>query len=185
VRPFYTRWFFIQAIIIIIQGCEIMEVASIILPQKLGVKLREKAEETGYLPEEFGVELIRRSLNEELDPEDLVEHYQSLSEKYLREAKELLKEEDLAQASEKFWGASALVVKAIAAKRGLTLEKHGSLWDFVSKLSKERGDEDIDIYFSVANSLHRNFYEAQTNKEVIEILARRIEVLIDKLREIS
>ena len=70
-----------------------MEVASIILPQKLGVKLREKAEEAGYLPEEFGVELIRRSLNEEL-----VEHYQSLSEKYLREARKLLKEGDLVQA---------------------------------------------------------------------------------------
>jgi len=39
-----------------------MAVASISLPQKLGVKLREKAEEAGYLPEEF------------------VEHYQSLSE---------------------------------------------------------------------------------------------------------
>ena len=34
-----------------------MAVASISLPQKLGVKLREKAEEAGYLPEEFGVEL--------------------------------------------------------------------------------------------------------------------------------
>jgi len=44
-----------------------MAVASISLPQKLGVKLREKAEEAGYLPEEFGVELIRKSLDEELD----------------------------------------------------------------------------------------------------------------------
>lgn len=162
-----------------------MGAVSISLPQKLGDKLRDKAEEMGYLPEELGVELISESLNEELDPEELVEHYQALSEKYLTEAKELLKEGDLAQASEKFWGASALVVKAIAAKRGLKLEKHGSLWDFVSKLSKERGDEDIDIYFSVANSLHRNFYEAQMNKEVIEILARRIEQFIDKLRGIS
>lgn len=32
-----------------------MGVASIILPQKLGEKLREKAEERGYLPEELGV----------------------------------------------------------------------------------------------------------------------------------
>jgi hypothetical protein len=63
------------------------------LPQKLGVKLREKAEESGYLPEEFGVELIRRGLNEELDPEELLEHYWVLSEKYLAEARELLKED--------------------------------------------------------------------------------------------
>ena len=69
-------------------------------------------------------------------------------------------------------------MKAIAATRGLKLEQHGSLWNFVCKLSKEKGDEDIDIYFSVANSLHRNFYEDQMNKEVIEILARHIEEFI-------
>jgi hypothetical protein len=109
-----------------------------------------------------------------------VEHYQSLSEKYLTEAREPLKAGDLVQTSEKFWGASALAVKAIAAKRGLKLEQHGSLWNFVSKLSEQKGDEDIDIYFSVANSLHRNFYEDQMNKEVIEILAQRIEEFIEK-----
>jgi uncharacterized protein (UPF0332 family) len=114
-----------------------------------------------------------------------VEHYQSLSEKYLTEARELLKAGDLVQTSEKFWGASALAVKAIAAKRGLKLEQHGSLWNFVSKLSEQKGDEDIDIYFSVANSLHRNFYEDQMNKEVIEILAQRIELFIEKLNEIT
>jgi len=158
-----------------------MDAASIILPQRLGVKLREKAEESGYLPEEFGVELIRRSLNEELDPEELVEHYRMLSEKYLVEAKELHKKGDLVQASEKFWGASALAVKSVAAKRGLKLEKHGSLWDFVSILAEQSGDDDIDVYFSVANSLHQNFYEDQMNKEVIEILAGKIETLIEKL----
>ena len=47
----------------------------------------------------------------------------------------MLKAGDLVQASEKFWGASALAVKAIAAKRGLKLEQHGSLWNFVSKLN--------------------------------------------------
>jgi uncharacterized protein (UPF0332 family) len=118
-------------------------------------------------------------------PQKLVEHYQSLSENYLTEARELLKAGDLVQASEKFWGASALAVKAIAAKRGLKLEQHGSLWNVVSKLSKQKGDEDIDIYFSVANSLHRNFYEDQMNKEVIEILAQRIEEFIEKLNEIT
>jgi predicted HTH domain antitoxin len=59
-----------------------------------------------------------------------VEHYQSLSEKYLTEAGELLKVGDLVQASEKFWSAYALAGKAIAAKRGLKREQHGSLWNF-------------------------------------------------------
>lgn len=163
----------------------VASISSLSLPQKLGLKLREKAEEAGYLPEEFGVELIRKSLNEELDPEDLVEHYRALSEKYLAEAKELLKEGDLVQASEKFWGASALAVKRIGAKRGLKLEQHGSLWSFISRLSREKGDKEIVRLFTVANGLHRNFYEAQMNKEAVEIVAGDIEKLIAKLKRIS
>jgi len=158
---------------------------SISLPQKLGVKLREKAEEAGYLPEEFGVELIRKSLDEELDPEDLVEHYQSLSEKYLREARKLLKEGDLIQASEKFWGAAALTIKRVAAKRGLTLEEHGSLWNFINTLAKVSGDKDIVTFFGVANALHRNFYENEMKRETVEIAAENIEKLIEKLSRIS
>ena len=163
-----------------------MASTSITLPRKLGDKLREKAAETGYLPDELGVELMRKGLNEELDPEDLVEHYQTLSDKYLNEAKELLKEGALAQASEKLWGASALAVKRIAAKRGgLKLEQHGDLWVFVNMLAKESGDKDIIGFFGEANALHRNFYENEMEKESVEILAGRIENLIAKLKELK
>ena len=37
----------------------------------------------------------------------------------------------------------------------------------------------------MANGLHRNFYEAQMNKEAIEIVAEDIEKLIEKLKRIS
>jgi len=158
--------------------------ATITLPQRLSEKLREKAEEMDSLPEELGVELLQKSLDEELDPEELVEHYQSLSDKYLKEAKELLQKGDLVQASEKFWGASALAVKRIAAKRGLKLEKHGSLWNFVNTLSKESGDEDLIIFFGVGNTLHRNFYENEMARETIEVIARKIEKLIEKLKSL-
>ncbi len=157
----------------------------IILPKKLDEKLRERAGETGTLPEELGVELIRNSLHEELDPEELIEHYQALSEKYLAEAKEFLNKGDLVQTSEKLWGASALAVKAVAAKKGLKLEKHGSLWVFVSQLSEESGDKDLIRLFSVANSLHWNFYEHQMNQRAIEIGEEDVEKLIAKLRGIS
>ncbi|RZN35447.1 MAG: hypothetical protein EFT35_08535 [Methanophagales archaeon ANME-1-THS] len=162
-----------------------MVTVSIILPQKFGKKLREKAEEAGYLPEELAFEFLCKSLNEELDPEELVEHYQSLSDKYLREAKELMKKGDIVQASEKFWGASALAVKRIGAKRGLKLEKHGSLWAFVDTLAKENRDKEIVISFHVANGLHKNFFENEMPKEAVEVSAEDIEKLIDKLRRIS
>jgi len=161
-----------------------MGVTSIILPRRLDAKLREKAEESGYLPEELAVEFVRNSLNQELDPEDLIEHYQALSEKYFTDAKEFLSKEDLVQASEKLWGASALAVKMVAAKRGLKLEKHGSLWRFVNSLSEESGDKDIVRFFGESNALHRNFYENEMEKETVEIMAEDVEKLIAKLREV-
>jgi len=160
-----------------------MGAASITLPHRLEGKLREKAGETDSLPEELGIDLLSNSLNEEIDPEELVEHYQSLSEKYLTEAKEFLSKGSLVQASEKFWGATALTVKMVAAKSGLTLKQHGSLWDFVSRLSKERKDEELVTLFTVANELHRNFYETQMNKKSLEINTRNIEKLIAKLKQ--
>lgn len=162
-----------------------MEVTYISLPKRLGEKLREKAEEKGYLPEESGVELLRNSLNEELDPEDLVEQYKALSEKYFTEAKEFLDRGDLVQASEKLWGAAALAVKMVAGRRGLKLEKRGSLWEFVSRLSRECGEEDIVTLFIVANGLRRNFYENQMDRESLEVAVRNIKKLIEKLKRIS
>ena len=38
------------------------EVISVFLPQKLGKKLRKRAEEMGYLPDELAVELLRERL---------------------------------------------------------------------------------------------------------------------------
>ena len=175
-----------------------MASTSIMLPRKLGDKLREKAAETGYLPEELAVELLHNDLNEELDPEDLVEHYQqtfkksliknasqTLSEKYLADGLKLLKEGDLVQASEKLWGATALTVKMVAAKRGLKLEEHGGLWVLINMLARESGDEDIAVFFGDANALHRNFYENEMEKESVKILAGRIEELITKLKEVE
>lgn len=120
-----------------------------------------------------------------MDPEGLVEHYQSLSEEYLAEAKEFPSKWNLVQTSEKLWGASALAIKRIAAGRGLKLEKHGAIWSFVSKLSKESGDEDIVVFFGDANALHKNFYENEMDKDAVEILLERIGRLLDKLRRIS
>jgi len=158
---------------------------SIILPKKLDEKLRKKAEETGALPEELGIEFLLKALNEELDPEDLGEHYQALSEKYLAEAKEFLGRGDTVQASEKLWGSAALAVKAVAARRRLKLERHGSLWDFVSRFSSESKDEDIIRFFGEANTLHRNFYENEMDKNAIEVISRDIDKLIAKLKVIS
>ncbi|MBM3236978.1 hypothetical protein FJZ31_11865 [Candidatus Poribacteria bacterium] len=162
-----------------------MESFTISLPQKLGKVLNEKSEETGRLPDELAVEILCERLNGELDPKDLVEHYQVLSEKYLKDAQELLSKEDFVQASEKLWGATASTVKMAAAKRDLKLERHGSLWSFINGISKETGDKDFIRFFGEANALHRNFYENEMEKEAVETLAEDIERLIAKLKRVS
>jgi hypothetical protein len=160
-----------------------MEIA-IILPQKPTEKLKEKAEESGCLPEELGIEFVLNGLNEEIDPEDLVKHYEMLSEKYLKEGYELLSKGDLVQSSEKLWVAAASAVKMVAARRGLKLEKHGSLWDFIDKLSQEREDEELLKFFHSANSLHRNFYENQMTRRAVEVAGEEVKRLVEKLEVI-
>jgi len=56
-----------------------------------------------------------------------MDNYVDLNSKYLREADVLVEQGDWVQASEKFWGASAEIVKVVAAKRGIELRSHGEL----------------------------------------------------------
>ncbi len=158
-----------------------MASVSIILPQKLVVKLRDKAEESDSVPDELAIEILFKELGEELDPEDLVEQYKTLSENYFSDGKELLKEGDLVQASEKLWGAAALTVKMVAAKRGLKLKQHGSMWAFVSEISREKKDRGFIRLFYSTNALHRNFYENEMTEEMVGVAMEDVEKLITKL----
>lgn len=85
--------------------------------------------------------------------------YARLNGKYLKDAEELLRKKDYAQASEKLWGACAEVIKAVAAKRGKALGTHRSIGEFVTKLHKEHPDWNLMDSFSIASNLHVNFYE--------------------------
>ena len=87
------------------------------------------------------------------------ENYLRLNGKYLSEAEGLIRKRDFAQASEKLWGATAEIVKAVAAKRGVELGTHASLWDYVSKLNSEHPEWNLRRDFSYMGNLHQNFYE--------------------------
>jgi len=115
----------------------------------------------------------------------MAEHYLDLNRKYIREAEEFLAKGDPVQASEKLWGAAAEIVKAIAAKRGANLRSHRDLWEFVDKLADELADPDIVRFFSIANALHQNFYEAwmplsavRKDMEVVKQLNEKLETLV-------
>ncbi|MCC6029356.1 MAG: PaREP1 family protein [Candidatus Korarchaeum sp.] len=94
-----------------------------------------------------------------LDPDELVEIHLKLSEKYMREAEDLLAKGDYAQASEKAWGAAAQIVKALAAREGKEIRSHRELNEEVSRISKGTGDDKIRALWQSAAALHQNSYE--------------------------
>ena len=153
------------------------------LPSKLLAKLKELSESKGRPLEE----IILESLCEHLslsNQEVKAELHIKLCEKYLRDARDLLAKKDYVQAGEKFWGASAQIVKAVAAKRGVTLDTHAKLWDLVAKLRVELEDPEIGRLWSSANSLHKNFYEAQVRPELVQDYAQDVNKFVEKLRKL-
>lgn len=87
------------------------------------------------------------------------------------------------QASEKFWGATTQIIKAVAAKRGVVLDTHAKLWDFIAKLRVELGDPEIGRLWASANPLHKSFYEAYVSPELVEDYAQDVRRLIEKLKK--
>ena len=108
-----------------------------------------------------------------------------LNGKFLTDAKTLLDKQDYVQASEKLWGATAQIIKAIALKRGKRLRSHESINKYVVQISKELGDKSILDYSSIANSLHQNFYEDWLEPETVIQNAKTIEKLIKKLKPLA
>ena len=107
--------------------------------------------------------------------------YQQASERFLAQARAELSDGDLAQASEKGWGAAAQMVKAIAEQRGWRHRGHALLFEAVDALADEAGDQDIARLFDVASALHVNFYENWRSATNISRGLDDVETLIGKL----
>ena len=88
---------------------------------------------------------------------------QTASRHLLAQAHEELAAGDTRQASQKGWAAAAQIVKSVAAQRGWEHRNHAALFDAISRLVAETGDDDIRDLFYVAVSLEANFYENWDN----------------------
>ncbi|TLX98606.1 MAG: hypothetical protein E6K96_00120 [Thaumarchaeota archaeon] len=108
--------------------------------------------------------------------------YERLNGKYLKEAQRLISKRDYTQASEKLWGTAAEMVKAVAARKGIELGTHPSLWDFVSQLDKEHPELMLKKDFSYAGNLHQNFYEDWLGRDYIEEGLAIMKSFVEKLR---
>ena len=89
--------------------------------------------------------------------------YQTASRHLLAQAHEELAAGDTRQASEKGWAAAAQIVKSVAESRSWEHRNHAALFNVISRLVAETGDDDIRDLFYVAVSLEANFYENWDN----------------------
>jgi hypothetical protein len=156
----------------------------LILPRKIEKKLREESEKMEISVEELALDALVKGMNEGIDPADRTELYLRLSEKYLREAEELLAKGDHVQASEKAWGAAAQMVKALVAKEGRMLGSHGELHREVSRIVKETGDDELRRLWQSAGMLHQNFYENWLPQEMVEGNIRDVRRFVEKMRNL-
>lgn len=120
------------------------------------------------------------------EEEEKIKIYNKLKKKYLEDGKNLLNENDLYQASEKLWGATALALKEYALlKDDKPLKTHRDIWDYAKKIFKEdsRIKFDYETKFFNINTLHTCFYgdSSLTEAEIREIL-KHVEELINLLR---
>jgi hypothetical protein len=107
--------------------------------------------------------------------------YQERSWAFLAKAREELAVGDLEQASEKGWGAAAMMVKAVAGQREMIHEKHFHLFDFVHGLARQTGDPQLRWLFHVANGLHGNFYEDRFDAQTVSDGIDDVEQFIGKV----
>ena len=114
-----------------------------------------------------------------------VRHYRDLSAEYLRKARAHLDERDLPQASEKGWGAAAVLVKAAAEQRGWRHNAHRHLWRAVRSLEMEGGNPEIRPLFGLAGQLHANFYEDSLEAEEVAEYLDEVERLTQQLRQVT
>ena len=109
------------------------------------------------------------------------ETYAKLSLHYSLNAQQFLKKKEYEKASEMMWGSMATILKAVAANKGVAINKHGNLFGFAEKLSKEMNNPEIYTAFSIASNLHTNFYESNLDEITLLKMIKKIARIIGSL----
>ena len=107
--------------------------------------------------------------------------YHAASRKLLAKARDELAVGDVRQASEKGWGSTAQILKAIAERRDWEHKSHAAFFTVIAQLATEIHDDDLRRWFHVANSLHTNFYEDLMDADTVRVGLDDVERLLDLL----
>ena len=109
------------------------------------------------------------------------QQYQHASEHFLAQARRELADGDLAQASEKGWGATAQMLKAIAEQQGWEHHRHRHYHRAASQIRAETGDGEVRRLFDSASSLRENSHENDMAADEVAERLDDVETLTDKL----
>jgi len=110
--------------------------------------------------------------------------YIEQADKYITQGEKEFEKGDLAQASEKFWGGAVQILKAYCELKGWPHNGHALLFKNVSNLSVELGNRRIMEQFSLASTLHTNFYEGWLTREQVEDHIEQTKKFISKMKEL-
>ena len=113
-----------------------------------------------------------------------IETHEVHSERLLRHAHIELEKGDRLQASEKAWGAVAHGIKVVAAVRGWRYDTHRDASRIIIRLVNEMGDDRLQLLFSAANYLHKNYYIDAMSLDEIRIHLAYVEELVEMLNGI-
>ncbi len=113
------------------------------------------------------------------------QEYQEASRTLLSQAHEELAAGDLRQASEKGWGATAQILKAIAEERGIEHDTHRAIRGVLFAVAREALDQEaqrrIRLLFRSVSSLHINWYENWDSEEEVADGLNDVEELLGTL----
>ena len=135
-----------------------------------------------------GLVAARDRPNPVADADRTPEKYARLAQDFRRSAWKHLDENDLPQASNKGWGLVAETVKSVCAQHGGFIHTHRSIQMVVRELAQVAGNAGdaaaqqwLSSSFTVARSLHSNYYEDEAEKVDVQADLQQCEQLAERL----
>ena len=115
----------------------------------------------------------------------LIESHMDTSRLFIRQADEEFAKGDVLQASEKAWGSVVHTLKAIARQRNWRHGGHYQLGVIANRLAEETRQPEMRNLFSVAESLHANFYNNWKPEGAVRADIEDVKTLLNMLWEIQ
>ncbi len=112
------------------------------------------------------------------------DYHTDTASEFLAKSHTYLAAGDLLQASEKGWGATARMVKAVAETRGWRHSTHGDLHRTVNRLAEELSDQRLRDLFRSTSALHQNFYEGWMTEADVAVGLRAAEEIVGRLQAV-